>query len=232
MIVIPARLNSTRLPNKVLADINGKPMIQHVWENASQASETFVATDSKKIKKIVEGFGGKVILTGRAENGTARIYQATKGMPATELIANLQADEPMIKADLIKRCIMGFKEVEKPKFLDPSGSKASQGCDMLSAYENCSKKDAKVKSIVKVKIKDGYAAEFSRKPISNYKHLGIYLYTVGTLGKYIGLENDGLDLEQTRALKAGWKIKMVKSNSHTIAVDILEDLEGVRERLK
>ena len=102
--VIPARLHSTRFPEKILADIKGKPMIWWVWKAAKKAetlSEVFVATDHPKIYSAVRDFGGNAVMTSsRHKSGTDRIAEAVKGLKA-DIVVNIQGDEPLIRPDML-----------------------------------------------------------------------------------------------------------------------------------
>src|SRR5438128_2721197 len=103
--VIPARAGSSRFPGKCLAPINGKPMIQWVWEAASRAArltEVVVATDDPAIVRKVEGFGGKAVLTGPAQSGTDRVACIAKDSEAS-IVVNLQGDEPLLAPESLDR---------------------------------------------------------------------------------------------------------------------------------
>ena len=114
--VIPARLGSTRLSEKILRSIGGKPMIQHVWERARQAKkleDVIVATDDTRIQQCVEGFGGKAFMTRKDHpNGTSRIAEVM-GRFKQELVINIQGDEPLVKPIMIDNLVMALEDEKK-----------------------------------------------------------------------------------------------------------------------
>lgn len=109
--VIPVRFNSSRLEGKPLKDINGKPMVQHVYEHAQQShglAEVLVATDDERIQKTVESFGGKTIMTSaRHATGTDRVAEAVNGLDV-DVVVNIQGDEPLMDPLLIDECLTPF----------------------------------------------------------------------------------------------------------------------------
>jgi 3-deoxy-manno-octulosonate cytidylyltransferase (CMP-KDO synthetase) len=113
--LIPARYSSSRFPGKVLADLDGKPIIQWVWERASRAStvmDVAVATDDERVKKAVEGFGGKVIMTGKEhQSGTDRLAEAVS-YTTTDIVVNMQGDEPLIHPESIDLAVQVMLENE------------------------------------------------------------------------------------------------------------------------
>jgi 3-deoxy-manno-octulosonate cytidylyltransferase (CMP-KDO synthetase) len=241
--VIPARWSSTRLKGKVLADINGKPMIQHVWEKVSQAhdiDEVIVAVDKEKVLKVVESFGGKAVFTSPEQpSGTDRVAEAVNDIDA-DVIINVQADEPMIHPTMIDELAQVF-EYER-------------GVQMATLIKRIHKKEEITDPhVVKVVIdRKGFALYFSRSPIpfvrqgtstmyspdmqdvsgSYFKHIGLYSYTKDFLFTYTNLPKSTLEteegLEQLRVLEHGYKIKTIETRYDTISVDTSEDLEQVK----
>jgi 3-deoxy-manno-octulosonate cytidylyltransferase (CMP-KDO synthetase) len=241
--VIPARWNSTRLKGKVLADINGKPMIQHVWEKVSMAhdvDEVIVAVDKEKVLKAVESFGGKAVFTSPEQpSGTDRVAEAVNAIDA-DVVINVQADEPMIHPTMIDELAQVF-EYER-------------GIQMATLIKRIHKKEEITDPhVVKVVIdRKGFALYFSRSPIpfvrrdvsdaytsdtenvsgSYFKHVGIYSYTKDFLFTYTNLPKSTLEmeegLEQLRVLEHGYKIKTVATRYDTVSVDTAEDLEQVK----
>lgn len=233
VVVIPARLESTRLPNKVILDIGGKPLIQRVFEQVKKSkkvSDIFIATDSEKIIKIVESFGGKAILTSsKHQSGTDRISEAVQNLE-TDFIINVQGDEPLISPNLIDSLISVLENDDEVSFVS-----AMRKIDNLEDLDN--------PNCVKV-ITDfsQNAIYFSRSKIpfsrdndfQNYfQHIGIYGYKKDFLLKYSQLPQTVLEqtekLEQLRAIENGFKIRMVETEYKSIGVDTLADLEKVRQ---
>jgi 3-deoxy-manno-octulosonate cytidylyltransferase (CMP-KDO synthetase) len=234
--VIPARYFSTRLPGKPLADIAGKPMIQHVYERAALAKRpqrVIVATDHPLVYETVKKFGGEAILTSPDHpTGTDRLAEVAKQCSDVDLIINVQGDEPLIQPDVIDQLAEAF--VHNPDL------------QMATLMTEMDKSEYQVPSAVKV-ITDlqGYALYFSRSLIPFprvdihlpvYKHVGIYAYRRDFLLKYAELAPTPLEktesLEQLRALEHGYRIKVLKTDFKFIGVDTPEDLEKVNLLLK
>ena len=233
LAVIPARHHSTRLPGKILADIAGRPMIEHVYRRAAAARlvhAVIVATDDERIASVVRGFGGAAIMT-RADHvsGTDRIAEVVAAHPCRAVV-NLQGDEPLIEPETIDAAI-------KP-LLDDSTiemSTLSRPFIDLDEFRN--------PNVVKV-VTDarGHALYFSRSPIPFPRgaalpaparaHVGLYVYRRETLLKLAALPAAPLEivesLEQLRALAHGVRIQVVATSHATAGVDTLEDLERVR----
>ena len=237
-VVIPARLASKRLPRKVLADIAGKPMIQHVYEQACQArtvQRVVVATDSEEVVRVVESWGGEVALTDpNLPSGTARIASMIDQIDS-EIVVNVQGDQPLVEPDLIDELVQSFCRVAAD-IVTPVW-RINDVADLVDS------------GIVKVvRGHDGRALYFSRSPIpyvrdlpltgwldvaSFWGHVGIYGYRWEVLANYEALPESSLEqaerLEQLRFLQAGCQIHTVETASRPIAVDTLQDLERVRE---
>ncbi|MBQ7544791.1 MAG: 3-deoxy-manno-octulosonate cytidylyltransferase [Synergistaceae bacterium] len=227
--IIPARWSSTRFPGKPLADICGKPMIQHVYERAKLAENLYdvlVATDDKRIYDCVESFGGKAVMTDSdLPNGTARCEQAARGYDVGGVI-NIQGDEPLLNPRMID---------EVTELL--GGAHCSTLCRELTG-------DIDNPNTVKVVMSQyGFTLYFSRSAIpykrnaSNlpyYQHIGIYGYRIDFLKKYVSLPptplSDAESLEQLKILEHGYsiKVKVTECREESIGVDTPEDLERVR----
>ena len=237
--IIPARWASTRFEGKVLADIAGKPMIQHVWENAKESlvlDDVIVATDSEKVIKAVEEFGGKAVYTSKDQpSGTDRIIEAVTSIDVN-VVVNIQGDEPLIRHMIIDRLASAVLEDKKAQIA-------------TAVKKITDDKEIQDPNIVKVVVdKEGYALYFSRSPIpyvrdkedkektQYFKHIGIYAYTKDFLFVYRGLPPSRLEaaekLEQLKVLESGHKIKTVETELDTIGVDTPEDLERVKGALK
>ncbi len=234
---IPARYQSSRFPGKPLADIAGKPMIQRVYERAvscSELTDVFIATDDERILSRVEGFGGKVIMTGKSHNsGTDRIAEAAQmiGLGHEDIIINIQGDQPIFDPDVISQMI-------EPLENDPSIS--------MSTLKHKITDPANVDNPNHVKVvtdNQGFALYFSRYPIpyyrdsehsgEYYKHLGFYGFRMEFLIQFTRLSEGLLEsaekLEQLRALENGFKIKVVETSFDSIEVDVPEDVKKVEE---
>ncbi|MDR2005868.1 MAG: 3-deoxy-manno-octulosonate cytidylyltransferase [Acidaminococcales bacterium] len=226
--IIPARYASTRLPGKPLADIAGKPMIQHVYERACRASlvdAVAVATDDARICGAVAAFGGRALLTSTAHlSGTDRLAEAAAHCKKASVIINVQGDEPLIEPELIDRLARTLLEEARLKM-------ATAGAPLPEDEYN---DPAAVKVVVD---KDGYALYFSRSLIpyprcpdgfAPFKHVGIYAYRKNFLLRFARLPQSPLEraegLEQLRALENGCKIKVLTAKNPAFGVDTPEDL--------
>lgn len=235
LCVIPARYASTRLPGKPLADIVGKPMIQHVYERSAQATipqQVVVATDDEKVFQAVQQFGGKVVMTSSEhQTGTDRLAEVASKYAEVDVIINVQGDEPLIDPKVIDELAQ--------EFLNDT---ALQMASVMSIMDT---EDYQNPNAVKVVTDlNNNALYFSRSLLpyprvagkaNVYKHIGIYAYKKDFLLKFAKLEPTPLEqsesLEQLRALENGYKIKMIKTKSKFIGVDSIEDLQTVNELL-
>ena len=237
--VIPARYSSTRFQGKVLADICGKPMLQHVWQRAKQSrmlDDLIIATDHEAILHAAAEFGAKAILTSKEHTcGTDRITEVVNPLDV-KVVINIQADEPLIHPmmiDSLARALLEDKMLQMATLM----KKIDNVLELLDP------------NVVKVVVdKNNFALYFSRAPIpylapnaeidqvTYYKHIGLYGYTKDFLFTYKNLPVANLEktekLEQLRVLTEGFKIKMLQTTFETIGVDTLEDLERVKEQLK
>lgn len=231
--VIPARLHSTRFPEKILALINKKPMIQYVWESAARSElrdNLWVATDSEKIAGVVEGFGGRVWKTpSHFLSGTERVTFVAENESASEIIVNVQGDEPLIAPGALDQLIA---EMES----DP-------GVGIATLAVRKSESDGwNDPNVVKVSFsKSQEALAFSRGPIAAshegafFKHIGVYAFRKSVLSQLSRLPCSVLErsenLEQLRALEHGFRIKVVIIDTDTIAVDNPSDIMRVEKFL-
>jgi 3-deoxy-manno-octulosonate cytidylyltransferase (CMP-KDO synthetase) len=236
--VIPARYSSTRFEGKVLADINGKPMIQHVWERAKQAKildEIIIACDHELVEKAALSFGAKTVLTSKSHLcGTDRIAEVVNPLDV-KIIVNIQADEPLINPmmiDSVARALLDDKDISMATLRKRIDDEA------LINDPN----------VVKVVVdKFNFALYFSRsripfsaadseaeKPVY-YKHIGLYAYTKDFLFTFKKLPVSNLEraekLEQLRVLEEGFRIKAIETKYDTIGVDTPDDLLRVKEYL-
>lgn len=237
--VIPARFASKRFEGKVLAQIKGKPMIQHVWERAAEAKlldEILIACDDERVYKLAQSFGAQAVLTPpELISGTDRIAEAVADLDV-DVIVNIQGDEPLIDpqvidalADVLLKDELSVMATVVKVITDPA--------------------DLNNPNVVKAVLDDeGNALYFSRSAIpfnrdklpfaetKYYKHLGIYAYTKDFLMIYRDLPKSYLEevehLEQLRVLEAGYKIRTVETDYETIGVDTPEDLIRVEKYLE
>lgn len=239
--IIPARYNSTRLEGKPLKDINGKPMIQHVYERASKVlSQLIVATDDSRIFDCVEAFGGKCIMTLKDhQTGTNRCLEAFENWSRNKnnnasIIINIQGDEPLLDTTHLDDIISCFK--------DPNTTIATLA---LKVKKNSLLNEG---SVYLTKDLNNFAIYFSRFPIpflrdipkdkwtshqQYYQHIGIYGFTKDALTNFARTQNSNLEdaekLEQLRWLEKGEKIKIATTESFSQPVDTMEDLKIVRD---
>lgn len=232
-IIIPARYGSSRLEGKPLLEVNGKPIIQWVYETArtvSTSDEVIVATDDERIFNAVKLFGGEAEMTSTEHKcGSDRIKEVTDRHPDFEYIINLQGDEPMIKKEHIEAVIDGVK---------------NHNADISTLIRPIEDKNEVEKpSLVKCVIdNNGFALYFSRSkipferkenPAPFYGHIGIYGYTREALIKMTTSQQTSLEiaesLEQLRALQMGMKIKTSIVNEKPVGIDTIEDYEAFKK---
>jgi 3-deoxy-manno-octulosonate cytidylyltransferase (CMP-KDO synthetase) len=235
--IIPARLAATRLPDKPLLDIAGKPMIQRVWERAREAvclEEVLIATPDEAIRRAVEAFGGIAIMTSPDHrSGTDRLAEAAAGLEA-DVIVNIQGDEPLIDPTAIESAVAPFSLNTQHSTLNT--------VSMTSLMCPCPPEDLDNPACVKV-VCDlaGNALYFSRArlPYSRtdtdspvMQHVGLYAYRREFLLQFAKLPPTPLEqtesLEQLRALENGHRIRMVPIPTAPLSVDTPEDLSRVR----
>ena len=238
--IIPARYGATRFEGKLLKDLCGKPVIQHVYERAKKAKlldELIVAADDERIVKAVEAFGGKVVLTSKTHTtGTDRLTEVVNQMDV-KVIVNIQGDEPLIQPLLIDDLVRTMLDP------DEAGTVMATVVKKSNSAEEFKSPDV-VKCVVDQK---GYAMYFSRSPIPTllkleggketfFKHIGIYAYNKDFLFTFKKLSKSYLEknekLEQLRALEAGYRIKVIETKYETVGVDTPGDLELAREMLQ
>jgi 3-deoxy-manno-octulosonate cytidylyltransferase (CMP-KDO synthetase) len=241
-IIIPARYASTRLPQKMLLDIAGKPMLQHVWEKAvaCRFDSVLIATDDARIAAAAKGWGAEVCMTDVDHpTGTDRLAEAfkAKGYNNQDVIVGVQGDEPLIPVENI---IQVAENCERHV-----NAAMTTLCERLQSL-----KDIVNPNYVKVvRDKNGYAMYFSRAPIpwdrahfpttlpeqtEQFQHVGIYCYRGEFLQRYATMERSPLEhieaLEQLRVLWHGLKIHVDVAQVHNPpGVDTLEGLERVRK---
>ncbi|MDL0089180.1 3-deoxy-manno-octulosonate cytidylyltransferase [Campylobacter gastrosuis] len=235
MIIIPARLGSTRFKDKILCDIFGLPMFVATAKRVSVCDDVVVAVDDEKVLQIATSHGIKAVMTSQNhQSGTDRINEATKilGLNENEIIINVQADEPFIEP----LNITNFKEFCKNR---------QDEAFMFSCYKMADENLVDDTNLVKVVTDcNDFALYFSRSRLPfnraefhDYKaHLGIYGYSVKSLNEFCMLPYSTLEntekLEQLRALENGKKIAMLKIKSDSIGIDSKADLDRALARFR
>ena len=235
-IIIPARLASTRLPNKPLLPINGKPMILHVWEQAvaAEIGEVIVATDSDQIKQVISEAGGNCELTrSNHQSGTDRIYEALENFDQNkniDFIINLQGDLPQINRECLSSVVNLLS--------DEAAEVSTLVCEMTDHDEINSKSIVKAIADINPNTKIGRAINFTRTPEAsingNYlHHIGLYAYTRSALEKFVHLAPSTREidqkLEQLRALDNQMRIDIQLIDFLPLGVDTPEDLEKMQK---
>lgn len=235
VIIIPARYGSTRLPGKPLLQLGGKPIIQHVYENACASKfvdNVIVATDDERIYETVKGFGGNCVMTPRGiKSGTDRIAYVAKNIKS-KLIMNLQGDEPFLKPSIFDKGL----EVAIANNEIPVVTLATKIKDIDELEDP--------NNVKVVMDRDGYALYFSRLPIpfvrdnvrgaikkvdGHYRHIGVYIFREKILQKFVMMKQSRLEqmekLEQLRLLENGYKIKVVLTGGSPAGIDTIEDFK-------
>jgi len=230
--IIPARFQSSRFPGKPLALIQGKPMIQWVYESVKKSallSRFIIATDDKRIQQAAAGFGAEVFMTAAGHpSGTDRVAEVANQLD-TPVIINIQGDEPLVQGKMIDALVEVLQDDSIP--MASLMTRRSEMAGMQDPNE------------VKVVVDGlGYALYFSRSPIPHGAkdfydlHIGIYGYQKEFLRELTRMHASRLEgverLEQLRILEAGFKIKMVEVPYSALSVDAPEDIIKVEEFLK
>jgi len=230
--VIPARIGSTRFPRKILADIEGKPMIAHVAERALEAEmldKVVIAIDSEETEKALSSYKFDLIMTDIGhESGTDRVAEVAKTIDEAEIIINIQGDEPLLNPKVIDNLVRLFD--------DPIVSMGTV------VSRNISVKDYLDINIVKVFLDENQNAYNFKRDIYDaeiggvFRHVGFYGFQRETLFEYSSLppSKNEIDnsLEQFRAIDNGIKIRALITNSEQLAVDVPEDIDRVVSRIK
>lgn len=239
--LIPARYASTRFPGKPLAIIAGKPMIQWVYERASQVFEwCFVATDNDRIKQTVEAFGGRVVMTSELhKSGTDRCAEALEIVQSDlnmqfDVVVNIQGDEPFIQPQQLKRVVSCFSQPDvqiatlvKPFAPDEDVFNPNSPKVILNQNSEAIYFSRSVVPFIRGKEQLQWSQSFRY-----LKHIGLYAYRADILRRITRLQQTPLELaeslEQLRWLENGFRITVVETDLETLAVDTPEDLERVK----
>jgi 3-deoxy-manno-octulosonate cytidylyltransferase (CMP-KDO synthetase) len=236
LVLVPARMASTRLPGKPLADINGAPMIVHVWRRAVAADigRVVVATDDPAIAAAVKAAGGEAVMT-RAdhENGTARIHEAVGRIGGdAEIIVNLQGDLPTVQPQTVRAVLLPLA--------DPAVDIGTVAAEITREDERTDPHVVKVvgtpraPGILRALYFTRATAPWGEGPL--YHHIGLYAFRRAALERYVALPPSPLEqrerLEQLRALEAGMRIDVAIVDAVPLGVDTPADLERARALLK
>ena len=229
--ILPARIGSKRLPKKILADIDGKPMVVHVAERAMQSKlleKVILAIDSNEAKQVLSDFDLEIVMTSRDHvSGTDRVTEVVKGLDSAELIINIQGDEPLLEPKVIDGLIKIFDD-----------SAVSMG---TVVSRKIGIRDYLDRNVVKAFLDENQNAYDFKRDIYDsdiggvFRHIGFYGFDRDTLLQFSSLpasKNEiKYSLEQFRALDNGIKIKAFISNARQQAIDSPEDLDRVLSQL-
>ncbi len=240
LIVIPARMKATRLPDKPMADIHGEPMIVHCWRRAmaAEAGRVLVATDSEVIADAVRAAGGEAVMT-RADHvsGSDRVFEAVSRVDPefnTDVVVNLQGDLPSLEPRLVTDCLAPLK--------DPAVHIATIAAEITEEGERTAPHIVKVVGTTLGTSAPGVlrALYFTRAPAPTgegplYHHIGIYAFRRSALERFVSLKPSPLELreklEQLRALEDGMRIDVAIVDTVPLGVDTPADLERARALL-
>lgn len=231
--IIPSRIQSTRLARKALLPIQGKPMVQWTYENASRCEildEVIVATDNEDIAAVIRDIGGQVAMTGAEHlTGSDRVAAVAEYYADADVIINLQGDEPFIKPTMLKQLVAPYLDGQLPEMTTLA----------YPLVKNKMNDPGTVKVITDLQQNAIY---FSRAPIPFYRtahkapvynHMGLYAYTRDFLLKYRSLPQTPLEkvesLEQLRAIEHGYKIRVCLTEEKTLEVNTQKEYEQAQE---
>ena len=213
--IIPARLDSSRFPAKMIADASGKPLIQYAWEVAKRAktvTDVYIATDSEEIATRVREFSGEVIMTGEHLNGTSRIAEAVEELNC-DIVVNMQGDEPELD----------------PLVIDAAVNVLG---DSVMATAVCALQEDEIsnENVVKVIVEEKRAVDFTRQTQEgSYRHIGLYIYQPDFLQTYVEMQPTQNEvsrrLEQMRAIDNGYSIAVAFVEPQPGGIDTREQYE-------
>lgn len=239
--IIPARYASTRFPGKPLVNIDGKSMIQRVYEQAKKAkglAEVIVATDDERIAREVESFGGNFVLTSdQHQSGTDRCTEVIDALPEFDAIINIQGDEPYIDPVQIELLISCFQDqdVQLCTLIKEIHTEEELFNNNIPKVLINTKQQAIYFSRQTIPFLRGVEHEQWLKKHQYYKHIGIYGYTATALRQITALPPSSLEkaesLEQLRWLENGYSIQTRTTEIETIAIDTPEDLNKINALL-
>ena len=219
--IIPARLDSSRFPAKMIADASGKPLIQYAWEVAKRAktvTDVYIATDSEEIATRVRAFCGEVIMTGKHLNGTSRIAEAVRDLNC-DIVVNMQGDEPELD----------------PLVIDAAVNVLG---DSVMATAVCTLQEDEIsnENVVKVIVEEKRAVDFTRQTQEgSYRHIGLYIYQPDFLQTYVEMQPTQNEvsrrLEQMRAIDNGYSIAVAFVEPQPGGIDTREQYEEFVNRV-
>lgn len=234
--VVPVRLSSTRFPGKPLADLDGRPLVQWVYEAAARCpafGEVLVATDSDEIGGCVRGFGGRVELTRPDHRtGTDRVAEVAERRPEADVVVNVQGDQPFTTAEMLTTLVQPYLAGERPAM-------TTLACSLTDRAQMGDPNVVKVVCDLR-----GDALYFSRSAIpydggegpDALHHLGLYAFTREALLTIPSLESTPLEraeqLEQLRALEHGHRIRVCRTDRATLEINTPADLDRARSALR
>jgi len=236
MIIIPARLSSSRLPNKVLAPINNKPMIIWCAEVASKIDDVCIATDSEGVIEVCKKYNFKAVLTDKNhQSGSDRIKEAADilGLDDEDIVINMQGDEPFLEPEILQLVKEKLNKIKSRNFA------------MVSCYKEIDEIQAEDPNLVKVILdKNEDAIYFSRSkipynrdnaPHTYFGHIGIYGFNKKSLDEFVTMQGN-LEhiekLEQLRVIENGKKIAMIKVKTKSFGIDTKDDLQKAKKLAK
>jgi 3-deoxy-manno-octulosonate cytidylyltransferase (CMP-KDO synthetase) len=238
IVLIPARMGSTRLPDKPLADIGGVPMIVQVWLRAREADigPVLVATDDRRIVAAVQAAGGRAVMTGAGHPaGTDRIHEAVEAVDPDarhDVVVNLQGDLPTVKPHAVRAALAPLQEAV-----------VAVGTLAAVIVRDAERVDPNVVKVVGTEVAPGRlrALYFTRATApwgegTLHHHIGLYAFRRAALRRFVALPPSPLErrerLEQLRALEAGWRIDVEVVDTVPLGVDTPPELERARAMLR
>ncbi len=240
IVLIPARLAATRLPDKVLADIHGTPMIVHVWRRAVAADvgPVVVASADAAIAEAVRAAGGEAVLTRPDHpSGSDRIFEALQSLDpegAHDCVVNIQGDVPTLEPEVVRQILAPLA--------DPEVDIGTPVAEITHAAERDDPNVVKAAVALSADVRIARALYFSRSPVPwpgaagdlpLYHHIGLYAFRRAALERFVALPQSALEarekLEQLRALEAGMRIDVALVDSDPLTVDTPADLARARE---
>ncbi len=233
LCVIPSRIGSTRLARKALLPIQGKPMVQWTYENAAKCKllkDLIVATDDEEIAQCIRSIGGKALLTsGDFQTGSDRVAEVAKHFPDSDVVINLQGDEPFIRPEMLEQLLSPYTQGENPEMATLA----------FPITEEAYTDPGSVKVLTDI---HGNALYFSRSPIPFFRnalqapvfhHMGLYAFRRDFLLKFASLPQTPLEkvesLEQLRALEHGYRVKVSITRYKTVEINTPEEYERAQE---
>jgi 3-deoxy-manno-octulosonate cytidylyltransferase (CMP-KDO synthetase) len=239
IVIVPARLKATRLPDKPLADIHGLPMIVHVWRRAVEADvgRVVVATDSTEIAQAVVAAGGEAVMTREDHpSGSDRIWEALSKVDPkrkAEIVVNLQGDLPTLEPRLVRDCVAPLARKGVDIATLAAEIKIEHERNAPSVVKMIGTPVAGAAGVFRALYFTRTSAPYGEGPL--YHHIGIYAYRRAALERFVKLPPSPLELreklEQLRALEAGLRIEVTLVDTVPLGVDTPEDLERARELL-